>query len=658
MDDAVDLLADGRRRRIGIIDADLIDHGTRHPNLALMKISGYLKERGHSVNLVLDYSEIDDFDFLFLSCVFSFTKVDEALLKRDNIVYGGTGIFVEDGGPDLPNAIEHHMPDYALYDPYVARQEALGRRRSSYEDYVDYSIGFTTRGCFRKCSFCVNRKYSYAFRHSAVSEFLDESRPYIYLWDDNFLAFSGWEQILDELDATGKPFQFRQGLDIRLMTNAKAKKLAHCRYHGDFIFAFDHLEDRDAIERGLRIWRRWTSRGTRLYVLSGYESQDERDIRSVFERIRILMKYECLPYIMRYESYKQSKLRALYVTIARWCNQPQFFKKMSFREFCEANQRYHKRPDSLCTAMRAMTDFESQFPDIAREYFDLKFEEVSMLRWYGRQFASVPSEDTSCRQKEAWLSFKTGEYSNESALLGYYSKNLDIVWKERDASRLSIDSSSDDAHGVSVSDLGEEAFAEVDRLFSLLRSSSISEILNAVLKIERLEPITQANIPQFSSIELAKEVPSILHIDEEGISYEQLGAYLGDDNFNKKMTANKKLGENHAKLATLLDLANITSKDRKLLVYPTRFGELFLRLPAKEQDLMLAKLVLRIPVIQHILCDAATKGEVHVSEYLVLLANSTRTRRLPNIMRLLELIENACEPSDSTMRKLLAKVSR
>ena len=29
---------------IGIIDADLIDHGTRHPNLALMKIAGYLKD--------------------------------------------------------------------------------------------------------------------------------------------------------------------------------------------------------------------------------------------------------------------------------------------------------------------------------------------------------------------------------------------------------------------------------------------------------------------------------------------------------------------------------------------------------------------------------------------------------------------------------------
>ena len=32
---------------------------------------------------------------------------------------------------------------------------------------------------------------------------------------------------------------------------------------------------------------------------------------------------------MRYEDYKKSKYSSLYIQIARWCNQPQFFKKMS-----------------------------------------------------------------------------------------------------------------------------------------------------------------------------------------------------------------------------------------------------------------------------------------------------------------------------------------
>ena len=42
-------------KTIGIIDADLLDNGTRHPNLALMKISGYQKELGNDVTLLEDY---------------------------------------------------------------------------------------------------------------------------------------------------------------------------------------------------------------------------------------------------------------------------------------------------------------------------------------------------------------------------------------------------------------------------------------------------------------------------------------------------------------------------------------------------------------------------------------------------------------------------
>ena len=49
----------GEKVRIGIIDADLMDNGTRHPNLALMKISGYYKEQGHEVKLIYNsYMEV------------------------------------------------------------------------------------------------------------------------------------------------------------------------------------------------------------------------------------------------------------------------------------------------------------------------------------------------------------------------------------------------------------------------------------------------------------------------------------------------------------------------------------------------------------------------------------------------------------------------
>lgn len=381
--------------KIGVIDADLLDKGTRHPNLALMKLSGFFKANGHTVKLLNSYTDLEAYDKIYISKVFKFTNVPEGVISLPNIEIGGTGFF-DDGGDNLPDVIEHHMPDYDLYKEYTNSVLEKGRNRNSISDYLDCSIGFTTRGCFRKCSFCVNKKYDKAVIHSPVNEFYDPTRPYIYLWDDNFLAFSGWESILDDLEAAGKPFQFRQGLDVRLMTDKKAKRLSNTKYHGDFIFAFDHLEERELIEEKLKLWKRYSIKTTKLYVLCAYNSQDENDIVDTFERIKILMKYGCLPYIMRYESYKDSPWRALYVQIARWCNQPQFFKKKSFRQFCEANQAYHKNKETTCATYQSMQDFEKLFPAIAEKYFDLRFDEENQYGnalGYGRKYANKQSKE-------------------------------------------------------------------------------------------------------------------------------------------------------------------------------------------------------------------------------------------------------------------------
>lgn len=54
--------------RIGIIDADLIGRRKhRFPNLVCEKISGYWKEKGAEVSLILSEIDIDDYDFIYVS---------------------------------------------------------------------------------------------------------------------------------------------------------------------------------------------------------------------------------------------------------------------------------------------------------------------------------------------------------------------------------------------------------------------------------------------------------------------------------------------------------------------------------------------------------------------------------------------------------------
>lgn len=151
-------------------------------------------------------------------------------------------------------------------------------------------------------------------------------------------------------------------------------------YDGDYTFAFDNIEDYDEIHKKLKMIRKYTSvRYVKFYVLVGFKGTDALDIKEAFERIELLMRYQCVPYIMRYQNknyspWKESKYKGLYVALARWCNQPSIFKKMSFRQFCEANQLRHKNQDTLCAAMQSMVLFEDQHPLIAEKYFDLRYD--------------------------------------------------------------------------------------------------------------------------------------------------------------------------------------------------------------------------------------------------------------------------------------------
>lgn len=334
-----------------------------------MKISAYQKQRGHEVKLLRSYDEIAEYDKVYISKVFTDTIVPDGITELPWVEYGGTGFFFEKA-PNLPEEIEHHFPDYHLYDDFIEEKIASGHKRGEFKEFLDYSIGFVTRGCFRKCGFCVNKKYDRVFVHSPLSEFYDPSRPKICLLDDNFFGYPKWQKVMDELKATGKPFKFKQGLDERLLTEDKCRALCQAKYDGHITFAFDKISDYLLIEKKLQLIRKYSKDQFTFYVLCGYESQDAKDIGGVFVRIRLLMQYQCIPYIMRYEKYKEGPYRGMYITLARWCNQPSFFKKKSFREFCFSTSGQNE------SAKRYAEEFERQHPEIAAEYFDMKWSDL------------------------------------------------------------------------------------------------------------------------------------------------------------------------------------------------------------------------------------------------------------------------------------------
>ena len=334
------------KMKIAIIDADLIGRSKhRFPNLACEKISGYHKELGNEVVLKLDYENLEEYDRVYISKVFTDTPspkwISENVNTETGVVnlpehyyIGGTGFFF-DKAPGLPEEIEHHMPDYHLYNGWIESK------------CVDAEEDTVKQG-----------------------KVYDPERKKICLLDDNILGCPEWKSILNTLTGTGKPFKFKQGLDERILTDKKCEMIFNANYDGEYIFAFDNIADYELIRRKLEMIRRHTDKRIMFYVLSGFESTDIVDIESIFKRIELLMKYKCLPYIMRYQNknetlWKQSEMRGMYISLARWCNQPSLFKRKSFREYSQMN-------GNEATA-RYLAEFEKRYPQIAEKYFDIKW---------------------------------------------------------------------------------------------------------------------------------------------------------------------------------------------------------------------------------------------------------------------------------------------
>ncbi len=401
--------------KIAIIDAEIIGKKKhRFPNLVCMKLSAYYKSKGADVELKTNYDNLESYDKVFISKVFTETVVpgepedkssktseniaewysDNLFLKQSNIEYGGTGFFY-DKAVSLPEEIEHTFPDYSLYDNWIKTSIENGAKPNEFEYYTKHSIGYATRGCFRKCKFCVNREYDYSYRVGRIEDFLDKKRPYICLLDDNFFACGEWKNIIEEIKATGKRFQFKQGLDERLLTPDIVSEICTWKYHKEFIFAFDDIRDKKIIEDKLKMIYKTCpnfKRELKFYIFCGYDRNEkydmmfwEQDIRDLFERIRILIKYNAKPYVMRYEKIYTSIFKGFYSAVTSWCNQPALFKTFTFRMFAicrgmskKGYKKYKRDFEGYLrdggrkgATWRDMESLERQYPDIAEKYFDM-----------------------------------------------------------------------------------------------------------------------------------------------------------------------------------------------------------------------------------------------------------------------------------------------
>ena len=195
---------------VGLVDADLMDNGTRHPNLVLLKIAGFLYNNHVRFELITSEDiNLSRYTNIFLSRVFSFTALPkfytQAVGTKDEAKFhvGGTGFYATEtsvseyrkkrtedmqklendaflnqfpntygGAKNVGIDMARQMPYYHLYDEYVKQKVAEGYKAEKYKDYQKYSIGFLTRGCIRHCPFCINKLESKILPYSKLESTL------------------------------------------------------------------------------------------------------------------------------------------------------------------------------------------------------------------------------------------------------------------------------------------------------------------------------------------------------------------------------------------------------------------------------------------------------------------------------------------------------
>lgn len=282
----------------------LIDIDSRIPNLALMKLSSWHKRQGDKI--FFNWFLQNKYDQIYASCIFTENAKKISEYCFENMIYGGSGF--KNWDVVLPEKIEHVMPDYDLY----------GKQ---------YSLGFASRGCFRKCPWCiVNSKEGKLRENADIYEFWDKRYKEIVLLDNNILGlrkhfFKICEQILKE----NLIVDFNQGLDIRLMDNEFAKILKSLR-HKEYKFAFDNMRDEEAVKTGIETLKRHGINRSTFYILVGFNTTLKED----FYRCNMLKELGQSVYVMRYRKDKKYLL-----ALAQWGNMHNMFRTHSFEEFCK-----------------------------------------------------------------------------------------------------------------------------------------------------------------------------------------------------------------------------------------------------------------------------------------------------------------------------------
>lgn len=288
--------------RIGLI---AVDGRNSFPNLALMRLSNWHKQRGDTVEWWTGFTH---YDRVYMSKVFTFTPDFDTVINAEEIITGGTGY--KDFG-SLPPEVEACPPDYTLYPNWKP------------------AVGFLTRGCCRCCDFCIVPRKEGAVHPAATWKEIKrpDSREMVLL-DNNVLASDyGLEQI-DRMGREQVWVDFNQGLDARLITPEIAGMLARLHWIRLIRLACDTSEMLPVVRQATSYLKEAGVSQSRFWAYALV-----RDVEEAHRRVMALREMGVEPFAQPYRDYDGGEPTEEQKAFARWVNRKSLFKSCTWESY-------------------------------------------------------------------------------------------------------------------------------------------------------------------------------------------------------------------------------------------------------------------------------------------------------------------------------------
>lgn len=281
--------------RVGLIDVD-----SKIPNLVLMKISAFHKAEGDTVEWYNPL--ISDCDKVYASKVFTFTPDYD--YYPSNVEKGGTGY-----GNYCTNWNYSGCPDYEIYK-------------------MDYSVGFLTRGCPNKCSWCVvPRKEGGIKPESDIEDFLRHDKA--VLLDNNVLASAHGLRQIEKIAKLKIKIDFNQGLDARLIDRQVAELLSKVRWLRPIRLACDSQAMKDPVEKAVRLLRAAGATPANYFCYMLVKDVDEAHDRSEF-----LRSLKVDPFAQPYRDFDMNtEPKQEQKDFTRWVNRKAIWKSVKWEDY-------------------------------------------------------------------------------------------------------------------------------------------------------------------------------------------------------------------------------------------------------------------------------------------------------------------------------------